>query len=127
VTAFFPSDHARRATEAIARSALPDAPVRSSRAATIHRRRGRTMLGGLLIAIGRRLLAVPPWLEPATAAPDDRYTSWRAAAVLCADALVSWHESGSADRPAAHAVYLAALDREEAAARELARSTRRWG
>jgi hypothetical protein len=91
----------------------------------------RRTLGRLLISIGRRWHPMPAQLEPAREPAfdlgrgEDRYTSWQAAAMLCADALLSWRESGPEDRPTAHAVYRAALDREEAAARELARSARR--
>jgi hypothetical protein len=130
MTAFFPADHVRRATEHVTRSALPGAPIRQPAPATTHDSRCRRTLGQLLISLGRRLYPAssqlrPPASEPASAPfpweDPDPHAAWRDAAALCADALGSWQEAASANRAEAHAVYRAALEREEAAARELAR------
>jgi hypothetical protein len=99
MTAFFPADPARRATEALARSALPGAPVRAP------------------APTGRR--------RPQPSRAEDPYAPWREAAAACADALRSWREAAPPDRPWAHAVYCVALDREESAALELVTAMRR--
>jgi hypothetical protein len=114
MTAFFPAGHARSATEALARSALPGAPVRPAAPAR-KRRRGRLRL------LWELLVALPPH----TSEVEDPQAAWREAAAASAVALSSWHEAEPPDRPEAHAVYRAALDREEAAARELVKAGRR--
>jgi hypothetical protein len=124
MTAFFPAEHVRGATGDIARSALPDAPIRPFVPATAPGHRSRTRLGNALISLGRRLRPGDPHLdeprEPVLV--DEPYTAWRAEAVLGADGLQAWREAAPEDRPAAYAAYCAAVDREEAAARELARA-----
>jgi hypothetical protein len=52
---------------------------------------------------------------------DEAHASWSLAAVQCAEALRAWRDAGPFDRTAANAAYRAALDREEAAARDLER------
>jgi hypothetical protein len=47
--------------------------------------------------------------------------SWRAAQIACHQALEAWHAADECDRAAANCAYRAALDREEAAARDLER------
>ena len=50
---------------------------------------------------------------------DEAHASWSIAALQCAEALRAWREAGPSDRAAANVAYCAALDREEAAARDL--------
>jgi hypothetical protein len=50
---------------------------------------------------------------------DDVYISWSAAQLECQAALVAWFTAATGDRAAANWAYRAALDREEAAARDL--------
>jgi hypothetical protein len=52
---------------------------------------------------------------------DEAHASWSMAALQCAEALRSWRDAGPSDRGAANVAYRAALDREEAAARDLER------
>jgi hypothetical protein len=52
---------------------------------------------------------------------DDAYMAWVAAETESEEALGAWLAGGSVDRDQAYFVYLAALDREEAAARNLQR------
>jgi hypothetical protein len=52
---------------------------------------------------------------------DDAYTAWFGAHSRCAQALRTWKAAAPAARAAAHRAYLAELDLEEAAARELER------
>jgi hypothetical protein len=52
---------------------------------------------------------------------DEAHGSWSVAALQCAEALRAWREAGASDRCAANLAYRAALDREEAAARDLER------
>jgi hypothetical protein len=101
MTAFFPAEPARRATEALAQSALPGAPILAPAPAA--GRRGQSSAAG------------------------DSYAAWREATAACADALRAWREVAPADRPWAHAVYRVALDREETAALELGTAMRRRG
>jgi hypothetical protein len=54
---------------------------------------------------------------------DDAHTAWLIAQVECADALWAWFEAGVGRRADASLAYRAALDREEAAARDLERLT----
>jgi hypothetical protein len=54
---------------------------------------------------------------------DDAHTAWLVAQVECADALWAWFEAPTNRRANAHLVYRAALDREDAAARDLERLT----
>ncbi len=55
---------------------------------------------------------------------DDAYLAWRAAQFQCHDALIAWRQGTSRDRARAHLAYRAALDREEAAARDFERLSR---
>jgi hypothetical protein len=55
---------------------------------------------------------------------DEAYMSWSAAQIECHNALMAWSEAGAADRATANWAYRAALDREEAAARDLERLSR---
>ena len=50
---------------------------------------------------------------------------WYVAAAVCSEALRRWESAGPMDRADAYAAYRAALEREEAAARELARAASR--
>jgi hypothetical protein len=50
---------------------------------------------------------------------DDAHAAWLVARVECADALWAWFEAGAGRRADANLAYRAALDREEAAARDL--------
>jgi hypothetical protein len=52
---------------------------------------------------------------------DDAYMSWRRAQIECHQALRAWLDSGGRSRVATDLAYRAALDREEAAARDLER------
>ena len=52
---------------------------------------------------------------------DDAYTTWRAAEMEAGAALRSWFDGYWRDRDAMWLTYRAALDREEAAARDLER------
>lgn len=50
---------------------------------------------------------------------DGAFSAWRSAQIECDLALNAWHAAGPGRGGAAHVAYLAALDREEAAARHL--------
>ena len=50
---------------------------------------------------------------------DEAYMSWRTAQIQCQTALRAWFEARPRDRAEANSVYRAALDREQAAARDL--------
>jgi hypothetical protein len=63
---------------------------------------------GRVAAIGIRLV-------------EDAYLAWTAAASESGQALRAWLDAGGARREEAYPVYRAALDREEAAARDLQR------
>jgi hypothetical protein len=52
---------------------------------------------------------------------DDAYMSWHRAEIECHDALRAWLDSGSRHCTDTDFAYRAALDREEAAARDLER------
>ena len=52
---------------------------------------------------------------------DEAHASWTMATVQCAEALRAWFEAGPSHRCTANLAYRAALDREEAAARDLER------
>lgn len=52
---------------------------------------------------------------------DGAYMAWQSAQIECHLALVAWHAAGPGQRAHAHLAYRAALDREEAAARDLER------
>jgi hypothetical protein len=52
---------------------------------------------------------------------DGAYFAWLSAESECGQALRAWLDGGSGDRAGAYFAYRAALDREEAAARELQR------
>ncbi|MCW3013852.1 MAG: hypothetical protein JWO02_944 [Solirubrobacterales bacterium] len=54
---------------------------------------------------------------------DEAYMSWRAAQIACHQALEAWLAADVCDRAAANCAYRAALDREEAAARDFERLT----
>ena len=49
---------------------------------------------------------------------DGAYMAWQFAQIECSLALLAWHSAGPASSAAAHLAYCAALDREEAAARD---------
>jgi hypothetical protein len=74
-----------------------------ARSATINRNTGYD-----LAVIGVRVL-------------DDAHMTWVAAEVESERALRAWFEGPEADRAAAYLVYHSAVDREEAAARDLQR------
>jgi uncharacterized protein YeaO (DUF488 family) len=50
---------------------------------------------------------------------DEAYMSWCTAEVQCQDALRAWFDARPHDRAEANCAYRAALDREQAAARDL--------
>jgi len=52
---------------------------------------------------------------------DEAYTSWSVAQLQCTDALRAWFDAVPFDRADANLIYRAALDREEAAARDVER------
>ena len=52
---------------------------------------------------------------------DEAHFSWSLATLECEDALRAWREAHGSERRAANLAYRAALDREEAAARDLER------
>ena len=52
---------------------------------------------------------------------DAAHIAWTVAQLDCADALMTWFEACPGQRDEAHLAYRAALDREEAAARDLQR------
>lgn len=52
---------------------------------------------------------------------DEAFQSWETAQLCCDEALHRWREAAPGRRSAAHTAYRAALDREEAAARDLQR------
>jgi hypothetical protein len=52
---------------------------------------------------------------------DDAYLAWFSAESECEGALRTWFKAAGAQRTGAYSAYRAALDREEAAARDLAR------
>jgi hypothetical protein len=54
---------------------------------------------------------------------DEAYMSWAHAQMQCAGALTAWADAAPGGRRGARVAYLAALDREEAAARDLERLT----
>jgi hypothetical protein len=49
---------------------------------------------------------------------DGAYMAWQFAQIECSLALLAWRHSGPTHGAAAHGAYCAALDREEAAARD---------
>ncbi|MEO6858398.1 MAG: hypothetical protein ABI323_07410 [Solirubrobacteraceae bacterium] len=54
---------------------------------------------------------------------DDAHISWADAETECGAALRTWYAATESRRVSAYAVYLAALEREEAAARDIERLT----
>ena len=50
---------------------------------------------------------------------DAAYMAWQLAQIECELALTAWHSAGPGHSAMAHTTYRAALDREEAAARDL--------
>jgi uncharacterized protein YeaO (DUF488 family) len=54
---------------------------------------------------------------------DEAHTAWFVAQIECADALCAWFQATARRRADANLTYRAALDREEAAARDLERLT----
>ena len=102
----------RRATEEVSASALPHAPVRPVQ------RRSRSAVTRL----SRRRAAPAPWADALLDEAD-----WYIAAAGCSDALHRWWSAPPWERAAAYAAYHAALDREEAAGRELGRAAQRRG
>jgi hypothetical protein len=50
---------------------------------------------------------------------DEAYVSWCTAQMQCQTALRQWFDAGPRDRAEANSIYRAALDREQAAARDL--------
>lgn len=59
-------------------------------------------------------------LEPLHAKPIDLWDAWLFAAAEASLALATWTRAVAGDKASAHATYVAALDREEQAARVLA-------
>jgi hypothetical protein len=58
---------------------------------------------------------------------DDAYLAWRTAAIECDQACGAWSQSHSGRSEGAYLGYRAALDREEAAARDLERLSKLAG
>ena len=71
------------------------------------------------MAIGYSSYAFPNASELARV--DDAYTTWFNAHSRCTEALKTWRAAEPEARAAAYRAYVAELDREEAAAGELAR------
>jgi hypothetical protein len=69
-------------------------------------------------------LAAQDLAEIAIRLLDDAYISWRRAQLECHQALRAWLDTGGRSGVAADFAYRAALDREEAAARDLERLSR---
>jgi hypothetical protein len=68
---------------------------------------------------GARLDAVAPNAATVGARlADGAYMAWRSAQIECDLALGAWHAAGPGRNATAHVAYRAALDREEAAARD---------
>jgi hypothetical protein len=114
MNAYVPGDFVRDASARLVHSALPDAPVR------------RWVAPPPIAAACRRVLAaavcsLAAAVRPQSDEDEDAYDAWSGASELCADALTAWRTADAPRRSEAHALYCAALDREEAAARELAR------
>ena len=61
------------------------------------------------------------WTRPGRPPVDDAYTAWFNAQSRCAQALRAWRSAPRTERAEAYGAYLAALDVEEATARELER------
>ena len=61
------------------------------------------------------------WRRPEPAFVDDAYTAWFNAHARCGRAIEAWRAASPEDRVDAHRAYVAELDIEEAAARELER------
>jgi hypothetical protein len=95
----------RLAAEELAASALAQSPMRSPRwrSRSVRRR------------LPRPALAPRPWSEALLADAE-----WRIAATAASAALLHWWSAAPHERADAYAGYRAALEREEAAARELA-------
>jgi hypothetical protein len=69
--------------------------------------------------IGRRADALAAHATTvSTRLADGAYMAWQAAQIECELALIAWHAAGPGRNATAHAAYRAALDREEAAARD---------
>ncbi len=60
------------------------------------------------------------WFDSRRLPVDDAYTAWFNANSRAGEALRAWREAAPSARPSAYRDYLAALEREEAAAAELA-------
>ncbi len=65
------------------------------------------------------------WLAPGRASVDDAYSAWFNAQARCGRALEAWRTAPRHERADRHRVYVAELDIEDAAARELARACTR--
>jgi hypothetical protein len=74
---------------------------------------GRAMIGRLRGARAARAATV------GTRLAHGAYMAWKSAQIECDLALRAWHAAGPGRTAAAHVTYRAALDREEAAARDL--------
>jgi hypothetical protein len=69
--------------------------------------------------IGRRVDALAAHAATvSTRLADGAYMAWQAAQIECELALIAWHAAGPGRNATAHVAYRAALDREEAAARD---------
>ncbi len=69
----------------------------------------------------------PPITEAAHLEPEDPYAAWIEAESECERSLQEWFAAEPSARRSAYCVYRAALDREEAAARDLQRRPRSGG
>jgi len=67
----------------------------------------------------RRIDALADAATVGTRLADGAYIVWQSAQIECDLALRAWHAAGPGRNATAHVAYRAALDREEAAARDL--------
>jgi hypothetical protein len=61
----------------------------------------------------------PELLQAGMRLADEAHGSWSVAALQCGEALRAWRDAAPWERGVANVAYRAALDREEAAARDL--------
>jgi hypothetical protein len=132
MNAYVPGNLMRDASARLVHSALPDAPVRLRVAPPPIAAACRRALAAALFSLAAVVRPLdgdpqPSRLSPIRSQSDGHEDkgpdeAWRDAAALCADAFTAWRTAEPTRRSEAHVVYCAALDREEAAARELARA-----
>jgi hypothetical protein len=79
------------------------------------------MIGRRIDALAGHAATLGAWLA------DGAYMAWQSAQIECELALKAWHAAAPGRTATAHLAYRAALDREEAAARELEKLCRLAG